>query len=164
MSMTKEEFGVFAKQLALYVIAQKYDKPVVLLENLDDREKKLPVTGCCVVCARGRNIPITESKNITFERADIEKLKEAEAAYCNLVPLLVYVCVDEMEKVPKIRLFFAELQDIEDMKEDSVIGFLNQSKGGITLRYTEGKIVQWLTEIKSNNNKLQYVELELKSY
>lgn len=160
MSFTKEQFGEFAKQLVMYAVAQKYDKPVCLLENLDEKAEKLPSTGCCVVCARGRNIPLTESKNITFERGDIEKLKNAEEMYCNLVPIVAYVCVDEMEKSKKARIFFAELKDVEKMSEDSVIGFLKQSQGGITLRYTEGKIVQWLTEIKKSTNEMQYVELQ----
>lgn len=160
MGLTKEQFEEFAKQLVLYAIAQKYDKPVCLLENLDDRAEKMPETGWCIVCARGRNISLTESKNITFEKRDIEKLKRAEEEYYNLTSIVAYVCVDEMEKSKKVRIFFAELKDIEKMSEDSVIGFLKQSQGGITLRYTEGKIVQWLTEIKKSTNGMQYVELQ----
>lgn len=160
MGLTKEQFEEFSKQLVLYAVAQKYDKPVCLLENLCKDAEKLPSTGCCIVCARGRNIPLAESKNITFERDDIEKLKNAEKMFCNLVSIVAYVCVDEMEKSKKVRIFFAELKDVEKMSKDSVIGFLKQSQGGITLRYTEGKIAQWLTEIKKSTNEMQYVELQ----
>lgn len=157
---TQNQFAEFAKQMVMYIAAEKYDKPVCLLENLEKEKEKLPSTGCCVICARGRNIPLTESKNVTFESKDIAKLRDVEETYCNIVPIVAYVCVDEMEKVKKVRIFFAKLDDVEKMSEDSVIGFLKESKGGITLRYTEGKIVQWLTEIKKSTNEMQYVELQ----
>jgi hypothetical protein len=159
MNFTKEQFGEFSRQLALYVVAQNYDKPVALLENFNCKAEKLSSIGCCVICARGRNIPLTESKNITFKNEDITKLKRIKEMYEDIVPIVAYVCVDEMEKLRKIRVFFAELDDVEEMTEDEIIGFLNQSDGGITLRYTEGKIVQWLSEIKKSTNKFHYVEL-----
>ncbi len=159
-----KQFGDFARQLALYIIGQKCNKPVVLLEDVEGGVEKIqPELGGYMVYARGRQIPETESYNVTFLKEDIARLKKAAEKYeilYTLTPILAYVCVDNMEKAKKIRVFWLTLADAESMGEDIVIEFLNYSQGGITLRYTEGTKVQRLTEIKQNDNKINYVELQ----
>lgn len=157
--MTTRQFGEFAKWMALYAIGQKCVKPVVLLEDLEENAEKPAESGCCVIYARGRNIPLTESKNITFKEEGIAKLKEANKNYNNLTPILAYVCVDEMEGARKIRIFWATLADAEEMKDDLEVGFLKSSEGGITLRYTKGVRVNRLKEIK-DSDKMNYIELQ----
>lgn len=161
-NVSAKQFGNFTRQLALYVIGQRCNKPIELLEDIEDGKVKLPIGGC-VLYARGRRIPGTESYNVTFLKEDIGKLKEMTERYSesfNPTPILAYVCVDNMENAKKIRVFWLTLADAEAMGDDFAIEFLNYSRGGITLRYTEGSKVKRLTEIKQNSNKMNYVELQ----
>ena len=166
--LTKTQFGDFARHLALYVIGQRSNKTVMLLEELENStEKLLSNRDVYVIHARGRHISEKEGYNVPFEKGDIEKLKVAVEKHkesCSITPLLAYVCVDDMESKKKIRIFWLTLADAESMGEDSSIEFLNCSQGGINLCYTEGTNVQRLTEIKRNNNKMNYVELQFVDY
>lgn len=161
--LTARQFGEFAKRMAHYVIGQNSDKPVVLLEDIEDgMEKFLPEWDCYMLYARGRRIPETESYNVTFLREDIARLKKTAEKYeilFTLTPILAYVCVDNMDEVKKIRVFWMTLEDAESLGDDLIVEFLNYSQDGLTLRYTEGPRVQRLAEIK-DSDKIKYVELQ----
>lgn len=162
--ITRNQFGEFARYMALYVIGQKSNKPVKLLEDLENNTEKLsPSWDGYVIHARGRHVSEKEGYNVPFEAGDIKKLEAAVEKckeLCSITPLLAYVCVDEMDKKKKIRIFWLTLADARSMGQDSSIEFLNYSQGGINLCYTEGTNVQRLAEIKRNNNKMNYVELQ----
>lgn len=131
-SLTTIQFGDFARHLALYIIGQRSSKPIMLLEDLENNTQKLSSSwDGYVVYARGRQIPETESYNITFWKDDIKELKRVNEKYkesCSITPLLAYVCVDDMEATKKIRVFWLTLADAEAMGEDFSVAFLNFRK------------------------------------
>lgn len=156
-----KQFGDFAECLTMYVLGQLKNMSVALIDHVgaDVIATKLWDTSIrYAISVKGRNIPSTESKSFNFDQNNIDKLT-ATAKTFGMEPAVSFVFVDDMEGTKKIRMFVATLRDILQMSDDPDISFLNRAKDGISLRYTEGKNVHRLSEIRNCNN-IAYFEME----
>ena len=156
-----KQFGDFAECLTMYVLGQLKNMKVALIDHVgaDLIATKLKDTSVrYAISVKGRNIPISESKSYNFSEDNIIKLRQTAEDF-GMVPAVSFVFVDEMEECKKIRMFVATLDDLCNLAEDEDAGFINCSSDGFSIRYTEGKSVHHLTELKSCD-KIAYFELQ----
>lgn len=158
-----KQFGDFAECLTMYVLGQLKNMSVALIDHVGAdviASKREDSSVRYAISVKGRNIPPTESKSFNFSQGNIDKLTETAKTF-GMVPAVSFVFVDEMEGPKKIRMLVATLEDLLNLSSDPNIGFINWSSDGFSLRYTEGRNVHRLSEIRQCK-KIAYFELEFK--
>lgn len=156
-----KQFGDFAESLTMYVLGQLKNMSVALIDHVGAdviASKRGDTSVRYAISVKGRNIPTTESKSFSFSQGNIEKLRETANTF-GMIPAISFVFVDEMEGTKKIRMFVAKLDDLMQMCENNQFGFINGTSDGFSLRYTEGKNKQWLSDIKQCT-KIAYFEMQ----
>lgn len=168
-----KQFGDFAENLTMYVLGQLSDMSVALIDHVgadviaskrikdSQKDRTVPKDNTpkrYAISVKGRNIPPTESKSFNFSQGNIDKLTETAATF-GMIPAVSFVFVDEMEGPKKIRMFVANLTDLQEMSDDPQVGFLNKANDGFSLRYTESDHTHWLKAIRECN-KIAYFEMQ----
>ena len=155
-----KQFGDFAENMVMYVLGQMKNMSVAIIDHVGAdiiASRRDDVVKRYAISVKGRNFPENESKSYNFSQDNIDKLIETSKVF-DMIPAVAFVFVDNMEGARKIRMFVITLEDMMNMCKDET-PFLNFAKDGITFKYTEGKKVHNLTEIKANK-KIDYTELE----
>ena len=101
---------------------------------------------------------MTESKSFNLSQSNIDKLQDTSNIF-GMIPAVAFVFVDDMEEGKKIRIFVMTLENMLKMCENSSVTYLNFALDGITFKYTQGRSVHYLDEIRKNP-EIDYSELQ----
>lgn len=156
-----KQFGDFAECLVMHVLGQLKNMSVALIDHVGADVIASTRNGENVryaISVKGRNFPVTESKSFNLSQSNIDKLQDTSNIF-GMIPAVAFVFVDDMEEGKKIRIFVMTLENMLKMCEDPSVTYLNFAMDGITFKYTQGRSVHYLDEIRKNP-EIDYSELQ----